>query len=196
MKFDHIVARFGIAVVVLCLSGVAAGQGMSREWQGISLGAGSAVKQKLEGAQGRAVSLVGRSRSVGQLVDIPALDAWRWRPVISSGSVYRASEQDGLLVLAVGAEVERDAGWVGHQLRPYVAVGFSPTLLSDDELGPVIIGGDFHFTSAVMLGLKVHAPLPFRLAFRLSHTSNGGLRKDNPGVDISGLTVEFPFRLW
>lgn len=179
-------------LVALCLSGFAAGQERAFDWQGISLGAGSAVKEKLDGAQGRAVTLMGRSRSVRQWLDLAVLDEWRWRPVISSGSVFTASEENGLLILAIGAEVERRLGPVGKSVWPYVAFGFSPTLLSDDELGPVIVGGDFHFTSAVMVGLNVRAPVPFRIAYRLSHTSNGGIRTENPGFDMSGLMVELP----
>lgn len=165
---------------------------LTPHWQGFSLSAGAAVKPKLDGTEGRALSVVGRARSLSRLVPLRVLDTWRWRPAVTAGTLYRNRTADGVQVLIASAEIERKLGRAGAMVEPYVSFGFGPTLFSDDVLGPLIVGGDLQFTSSVALGVTVRTSVPIRIAYRLSHTSNGGIRTENPGVDISGLVIEFP----
>ena len=191
MTFYRIAARFALGLGLLWPA-VAPAWDAAPHWQGLSLSAGSATKSKLDGAEARALSVVGRSRSLSRLVPLAALDPWRWRPVMTAGSLYRDRVADGVQILVVSAQVGRRLGPAVWGVEPYVAFGFDPTVLSDDVIGPLIVGGDLQFTSHATLGITVPAALPFRVAYRLSHTSNGGLRSENPGVDLSGLIIEFP----
>lgn len=191
MTFYRIVARFALGLGLLWPV-VAPAWDVAPHWQGLSLSAGSATKSKLDGAEARALSVVGRSRSLSRLLALAALDPWRWRPVMTAGSLYRDRVADGVQILVISAQVGRRLGPAVWGVEPYVAFGFGPTMLSDDVIGPLIVGGDLQFTSNATLGITVQTVLPFRIAYRVSHTSNGGIRSENPGVDLSGLIIEFP----
>ncbi|MCH8475931.1 MAG: acyloxyacyl hydrolase [Opitutales bacterium] len=58
----------------------------------------------------------------------------------------------------------------------------SPTLMSQESLAGRKIGGIFHFTSAFQIDLKMSERNS--LHYRIQHTSNAGLRRPNPGLDL------------
>ena len=75
--------------------------------------------------------------------------------------------------------------------RLYVDVGIAPTLFSASSLGGRELGGHFHFTSFASMGVRVGRSSS--LALRVQHTSNGGLRETNPGMDMIGLELSLRF---
>ena len=77
--------------------------------------------------------------------------------------------------------------------RQYVDFGFSPTVLSGSRFNGRELGGGFHFTSSLSLGMRLGVEERFSLALRAQHTSNGGLNSENPGLDMVGLNVAFEF---
>jgi hypothetical protein len=73
---------------------------------------------------------------------------------------------------------------------PYFAeLSVSPTLIGGSTFQDEELGGNFHFTSAVVLGARF-SDHGF-VALRLQHTSNGGLRETNPGMDMLGISFAF-----
>lgn len=108
------------------------------------------------------------------------------------------------LELAVGSIVEGGSyhpfvsvgpvwRWAPGSGAQYVDFGFSPTLLSDSRIGGRELGGAFHFTSSLSVGLRFGPAERYAVALRAQHTSNGGLNSDNPGLDLVGLNVSFEF---
>lgn len=87
--------------------------------------------------------------------------------------------------LSVGPVWRRALG----ESRYFVELGISPTLIAGSKFQSEDLGGNFHFTSALVFGAK------FRggglIALRLQHLSNGGLRGVNPGMDMLGITFTF-----
>lgn len=73
--------------------------------------------------------------------------------------------------------------------RWFVDLGISPTVLSGATFNGRDIGGAFHFTSSIAAGLHLGARRSVVLALRLQHTSNGGIDRPNPGMDMIGLNV-------
>lgn len=75
--------------------------------------------------------------------------------------------------------------------RFFADVGVAPTLISASRYGGRDLGGHFHFTSSVSAGMRFGR---FgSLLLRIQHTSNGGLRGANPGMDMLGLEFSFSF---
>lgn len=77
--------------------------------------------------------------------------------------------------------------------RQYVDFGFSPTVLSNSRFNGRELGGGFHFTSSLSIGMRLGVEERFSLALRAQHTSNGGLNSENPGLDMMGLNFAFEF---
>lgn len=77
--------------------------------------------------------------------------------------------------------------WPLWNRRSYLDVGFSPTLLSGSSFDGRRLGGNLHFTSSLALGLKFGYRERTTISLRIQHTSNGGLNKPNPGLDMIGL---------
>lgn len=75
----------------------------------------------------------------------------------------------------------------------FVEFGFSPTWIDSPILNDRDLGGHFHFTSAVSVGIDVGAQQNLSLALRVQHTSNGGLNETNPGLDMIGLNFAIHF---
>ena len=71
--------------------------------------------------------------------------------------------------------------------RQYLDFGFSPTILSGTQIGDRDLGGHFHFTSSVAYGLRFGPVDAYSLRLRVQHTSNGGLNRNNPGLDLVGI---------
>ena len=93
--------------------------------------------------------------------------AGRARPFVSVGPVWR----------------------LNHPEAPaFVEFGFSPTALGGSSVGDEELGGNLHFTSSVAVGRDFDRGPLARIALRIQHLSNGGLRDRNPGLDLVGLT--------
>lgn len=97
-----------------------------------------------------------------------------------------------------------------HETRPVIALGpvwrkalggsgaylefsFSPTLLGGSTFSGRDLGGNVHFTSAVTIGRRFGRRQAAVLAVRVQHTSNGGLHRINPGMDMIGITFQIDF---
>lgn len=70
-------------------------------------------------------------------------------------------------------------------------VGFAPTVISRDEFGNVDLGGNLQFSSSISAFYKINKN--YCILYRYQHTSNGGLRPSNPGVDLHSLGVAYRF---
>ncbi|MEL7535920.1 MAG: acyloxyacyl hydrolase [Pseudomonadota bacterium] len=77
--------------------------------------------------------------------------------------------------------------------RWFARFGFSPTLLAGSTIAGRDLGGNFHFTSSLSLGVAFGQRRAFELALRAQHTSNGGLASTNPGIDFFGVNVRYAF---
>lgn len=75
------------------------------------------------------------------------------------------------------------------QSRYFLEFGIGPTLLGGSTFQGRDLGGNFHFTSALVFGAGI-GRRGF-VALRLQHTSNGGLRDVNPGMEMLGITFGF-----
>lgn len=79
--------------------------------------------------------------------------------------------------------------WPMGQSRYFVEFGISPTLIAGSKFQHEDLGGNFHFTSALVFGAEI-GRRGF-VALRLQHTSNAGLRDTNPGMDMLGISFSF-----
>lgn len=75
--------------------------------------------------------------------------------------------------------------------RISLKLGFSPTLLSGSSFGAHDMGGNFHFTSSASIETSFGDRRAFSVALRIQHTSNGGLSRRNPGMEIVGLNFSY-----
>ena len=96
------------------------------------------------------------------------------------------------------SEVIRPFAFVGPVWRldggsrsPFVELSFGPTVLGGATVGGRDLGGNLHFRSALALGKAFGRRQAFRVALRVEHISNGGLREANPGLDSIGLSFAF-----
>lgn len=72
-----------------------------------------------------------------------------------------------------------------------IELGFSPTLFSGSTFSGRDMGGNFHFTSSAAVQAAFGQNRTGSLALRIQHTSNGGLNRTNPGMDIVGLSFGY-----
>ncbi len=76
----------------------------------------------------------------------------------------------------------------------FAELGISPTLLSGSSFNGCDMGGNFHFTSTLVVGRTFGARDSVALSLRIQHMSNGSLSRTNPGMDMIGINVTFnPF---
>lgn len=73
--------------------------------------------------------------------------------------------------------------------RFYGEFSIGPALLSRSRVEGRELGGTFHFRSALALGVALGDRRDTRIALRVAHLSNGGLRRTNPGLDYVGLSL-------
>ena len=74
------------------------------------------------------------------------------------------------------------------RLDAFVEFSFGPTLLSGSTIDGHELGGNLHFRSALAVGRSFGRHRMTRIALRIEHISNGGLRDPNPGLDSIGLS--------
>ena len=77
--------------------------------------------------------------------------------------------------------------------RWFADFGAHPTYVSQTRFDGRPLGGKFFFTSYLGLGAFLSRQRNTSLTLRYQHTSNGGLSKQNPGVDMVGLTLSYYF---
>lgn len=70
----------------------------------------------------------------------------------------------------------------------FVEFSIGPAVLNGSTIDNRELGGNFHFRSALAFGKTFGYRRPVRVALRVSHISNGGLREPNPGFDFIGLS--------
>ncbi|MGH8496205.1 MAG: acyloxyacyl hydrolase [Gammaproteobacteria bacterium] len=72
--------------------------------------------------------------------------------------------------------------------RWFADAGFAPTYVGHaDYAEGERLGAPFQFTTHVELGRALGKRRIHSIAIRLQHTSNGGFREPNPGVDMIGI---------
>lgn len=71
---------------------------------------------------------------------------------------------------------------------PFIEFSLGPTGIAGATFDGRRLGGNLHFRSAFTLGTTFGVQQTMRIAFRVEHISNGGLRDDNPGLDSIGLS--------
>lgn len=110
----------------------------------------------------------------------------RWtranRLEVAAGAIQNSSSSQGFAFVG--------PVWLLTDERRATFVEFSigPTLLSGSNFAGHELGGNVQFRSALALGREFGRRRLFRLALRVEHISNGGLRDDNPGLDSIGLS--------
>ncbi len=77
--------------------------------------------------------------------------------------------------------------------RFFIDFGAHPTYVSHTYFNGKPLGGKFFFTSYLGLGAFIDRQRRFSAMIRYQHTSNAGLRHDNPGVNMVGLTFSYHF---
>ncbi|MEO0952088.1 MAG: acyloxyacyl hydrolase [Pseudomonadota bacterium] len=75
----------------------------------------------------------------------------------------------------------------------FIDFGFSWTFLGGSELNDRDLGGNVHFTSSVAVGMAFGRKKSVVVSLRAQHTSNGGLSRTNPGIDMIGINLAFNF---
>jgi Lipid A 3-O-deacylase (PagL) len=69
--------------------------------------------------------------------------------------------------------------------------GSSSGLISRHEFGSVDLGGPFQFTTHI--GLSWDITKHFRAGYRYQHTSNGGIDRSNPGLNLHAFACSYVF---
>lgn len=108
---------------------------------------------------------------------------WSWSTEIDfAAGTLRAGGKNGLVLSAGPALLLHRSGFP-VSLR----LGTGPAYISRDRYGDSDLGGSFHFVSHV--GIRCQVTPDWHLAYRYQHMSNGGLQKNNPGVNLHVVEV-------
>lgn len=89
--------------------------------------------------------------------------------------------------VAIGFRIARKA----DTFRPYFEAGFGGTYFGQTTLGPRSLSTRFQFTEWLGLGLELGDHVT--LGWRVSHYSNGGIKKPNDGVDMQQIVLGVKF---
>lgn len=73
----------------------------------------------------------------------------------------------------------------------FLELGLSPTLLGGSSFGGRNLGSKLHVTSSASIGATLGRFNSVSVSLRVQHTSNGGLSRTNPGLDVVGLNFTF-----
>jgi len=114
---------------------------------------------------------------------------FRLRLSLSTGALRDPADAVAGSFITFGPEFQRPWAWNG--LAGQFSFGVSPTLLSQDEFEGQRLGGNFYFTSAVVFGVFLDARRSLLLNYRIQHTSNAHLNRENPGLDVLGLELRY-----
>ena len=88
------------------------------------------------------------------------------RPFLSIGPVWRLNRDDSAFDLEFS---------------------FSPTVLGGSRIASRNLGGTVHFTSSFALSRTFGKREQTSVSIRVQHLSNGGLNRENPGLDTIGI---------
>ena len=75
----------------------------------------------------------------------------------------------------------------------FVEFGISPTVLGGSTFDGEELGGNFHFSSRLVVGMRLGEYRQHRIALEALHLSNGRLRDTNPGMDMLGVSFGLGF---
>ena len=169
---------FGVAVGLACLT-----TGAHAQQQGASLSfVGAETIRKYDNMQ-----------QVGMRFRQPLELRSRWMPRtldITAGA-FLASDK-------TASYVSFGPSWQHRFMRSsgrewFTDYGLHPTLISRTSFDGTRIGGSFHFTSHFGIGAYLTRDRQMSLALRYQHTSNGGLRSRNPGIDMVAVVFRQDF---
>ena len=73
----------------------------------------------------------------------------------------------------------------------FFELDISPTFIGGSSFNQRDMGGNFHFTSFAAVGARFGKRDALSLSLRVQHTSNGGLSRTNPGMDMIGINLAF-----
>jgi hypothetical protein len=112
--------------------------------------------------------------------------SWSFDSALEAGiGVLSSRNGDTGVVASAGPLVTaslRDSRW---QLE----LGIKPTWFSEDRFGREDFGGHFHFTSHI--GFNYRLDKRWQLSYRLQHTSNAGITRPNPGLNLHMLALDW-----
>ena len=167
-SFSGVIRTSVVLTLVMLLPAidVAAADSLLPEWRVASGFAGSGDVTVYSAAWYAAGPRVLHARrlefSVG-LIDAPE----KTRPIAFIGPVWRITKpHDG----------------------PFLDFSIGPALIGGSTIDGRELGGNFHFRSALALGIKFGRTVPWTIALRAEHISNGGFRDANPGLDLVGIS--------
>lgn len=170
--------RLGAPLLVLSLIGCGINQADAQDQTGAAVGYRILVAgDKFDGVQQYAVTYNSRvprrlrarhlELAAGQMVSKTSD-----RSFVSVGPVWRAPIADESV---------------------FIDFGLNWTFVSGSELNDRDLGGNVHFTSSVAVGMAFGRKRSVVVSLRAQHTSNGGLSRTNPGIDMIGINLAFHF---
>lgn len=115
-----------------------------------------------------------------------AADELHWRALIVELDA-REPNDEGLGLASVGIEWQWNIAPFG--LDTTIWAGTGPTVLSDDRLGENRLGGRFHFTSHLAIGIDPTGTGRWQPSIGIYHVSNAGLQERNPGFEMQTLEL-------
>ncbi len=102
------------------------------------------------------------------------------------GATYLEAGDDEGAMLAAGVNLALGL-WAD---RVELEIGFRPTWMFDHEYGDDDFGGGMQFTSHAGLAVNWHQAV---LSYRIQHTSNAGIYKRNPGLNLHMVGLGYRF---
>ncbi len=155
----------------------------------------------LQSLNAQAATLIPDNYRVGKVID-KFSDTWQTAVAFNLRPPRRLRAQYLEFVLGANTSPSETHAFVSlgpvwlfpiYRDRVSVQLGFSPTLLFGSTFSGRDMGGNFHFTSSAAVEAAFGVRRNVSLALSLQHTSNGGLRTTNPGMDIVGLSFGYDF---
>lgn len=112
---------------------------------------------------------------------------WTWQCQMEMSAGWLGGRREDGFVGALGPMLS-----VGHKRVPVrLAAGVSPTFLSREKYGPTDFDSTLQFTSHAGLNVRLNSRLT--LGYRFQHTSNAGLGRHNPGLNLSVIAIGWRF---
>lgn len=120
-----------------------------------------------------------------------AADELHWRVLMVELDAREPNEK-GLSLVSVGIEWQWNTAPFG--LDTTIWAGTGPTVLSNDQLGENRLGGRFHFTSHLAVGIDPTGTRRWQPSIGIYHVSNAGLQERNPGFEMQTLELRMSVR--
>lgn len=123
-----------------------------------------------------------------------------WRPWRELGSgqlayglggevAYWESGADDIIQVSLIPMVQYSVN-TSADVQPFVFAGVGPAWISDTQLGPRDLSGEFQFSSRAGIGLAKGGHF---LAVEARHLSNGGIKQPNDGISSWNLSYGYRF---